>query len=88
VRFGVDYGDFVLEAVRIVSHGKQKGMRPVNLRGMVEIDPYEHDMFKRVIELRKSRTTTKDLAYWLKIFANAMYGFFAEVNPDNVRPLH
>jgi DNA polymerase elongation subunit (family B) len=26
-------------------------------------------------------------ALTLKIFANAMYGFFAEVNPENVKPL-
>ena len=77
----------VLEAIRIVPVGKQKGMRPVKLRGMVEIDPYKHDMFKQVIELRKSKTTNKDLAYALKLFANAMYGFFAEVNPENVKPL-
>ena len=77
----------VLEAIRVVPIGKQKEMRLVKLRGMIDIDPYKHDMFKRVIELRKSKTTNKDLAYALKIFANAMYGFFAEVNPENVRPL-
>jgi hypothetical protein len=80
-------GSEVLEAIRIAPHGKQADMRAVNLRGMVEIDPYKHDLFKRVIELRKSRDTNQELGYWLKIFANAMYGFFAEVNPYNVHPL-
>ncbi len=78
----------ILEAIRVVPRGKQKGMRPVKFRGQIEIDPYQHDMFKRVIELRKSPTTSKDDAYALKSFANAMYGFFAEVNPENVRPVH
>jgi hypothetical protein len=29
----------------MVPHGKQAGMRSVNLRGMVEIDPYKDDLF-------------------------------------------
>jgi len=77
----------ILEAIRVVPQRKQKGMKPVKFRGQIEIDPYQHDMFKRVIELRKSSTTSKDDAYALKIFANAMYGFFAEVNPENVYPI-
>ena len=44
-------------------------------------------MFKKVIELRKKNSSNEELAYWLKIFANSMYGFFAETNPEEVKPL-
>src|SRR5437764_2652974 len=44
----------ILRAVRLVPHGKQAGMKSVNLRGsMVEIDPYRDDLFRKVIEQRK-----------------------------------
>ena len=69
-------------AIRIVAHGKQLGMTPVNLRGMVEVNPYEDDLFKRVIEQRKLHKSDEDLYYWLKTFANSIYGFFVEVNPE------
>lgn len=72
----------VIRAIRIVPHGKQPEMEPVNLRGMVEIDPYKEDLFKRTIEQRKLHKIDKDLQYWLKVFANSMYGFFAEINPE------
>jgi hypothetical protein len=37
----------ILKAVRMVPHGKQAGMKSVNLRGsMVMIDPYKDDVFK------------------------------------------
>src|SRR5438128_3882299 len=36
----------ILKAIRMVPHGKQAGMKKVNLRGsMVEIDPYSDDLF-------------------------------------------
>jgi hypothetical protein len=69
-------------ARRIVPHGKQTGMRPVYLRGTVKIDPYKDDLFRKVIEERKRHKSDKDLYYWLKIFANAIYGFFVEINPE------
>jgi hypothetical protein len=72
----------VIRAIRIVPRGKQLAMQPVNLRGMVEIDPYKEDLFKHAIEQRKLHKSDKDLHHWLKIFANSMYGFFAEINPE------
>jgi hypothetical protein len=39
----------VIRAIRMEAHGKQGGMRSVNLRGMVEIDPYNDDIFRKVI---------------------------------------
>ena len=73
----------ISKGIRIVSHGKQAGMRSVNLRGsMVEIDPYKDDLFTKVIEQRKLNKADKKLYYWLKIFANAIYGFFVELIPE------
>ena len=72
----------VIRAIRIVPRGQQKLMEPVNLRGMVEINPYEDDLFKRTIEQRKLHKSNADLYSWLKVFANSMYGFFAEINPE------
>src|SRR5438876_7786342 len=58
-------------------------MRSVNLRGsMVEIDPYKDDLFRKVIEQRKLNKSDKALYYWLKIFANSIYGFFVELLPE------
>jgi hypothetical protein len=73
----------ILNAVRLVAHGKQAGMRSVNLRGsMVEIDPYKDDLFRKVIEQRKLHKSDKALYYWLKILANSIYGFFVELIPE------
>lgn len=43
----------ILKAIGIVPVGKQSGMRPVSLRGMVQIDPYKDDLFQCVIQQRK-----------------------------------
>jgi hypothetical protein len=73
----------IIQAKRMVPHCKQAGMRNVNLRGMVEIDPYKDDIFRKVIEQRKLDKSDAALYYWLKIFANSIYGFFVELNPEN-----
>jgi hypothetical protein len=73
----------ILRAVRLVPHGKQAGMKAVNLRGsMVEINPYKDDIFRKVIEQRKLNKADKKLYYWLKILANSIYGFFVELIPE------
>lgn len=73
----------IVRAIRVVPHGKQEGMQTVNLRGsMVEINPYKDDLFRKVIEQRKLNKADKKLYYWLKIFANSIYGFFVELNPE------
>jgi len=73
----------ILRAFRMVPHGKQAGMRTVNLRGsMVEINPYKDDLFRKVIEQRKLNRADKKLYYWLKILANSIYGFFVELVPE------
>lgn len=73
----------ILRAIRMVPHGKQAGMKTVNLRGsMVEINPYKDDLFRKVIEQRKLNKADKKLYYWLKILANSIYGFFVELIPE------
>jgi len=73
----------IIRAIRIMPHGKQKGMKTVRLRGsMVEIDPYKDDLFRKVIEQRKLNKADKKLYYWLKILANSIYGFFVELIPE------
>jgi hypothetical protein len=73
----------IVRAIRMVPHGKQAGMRTVNLRGsMVDIDPYKDDLFRKVIEQRKLHKEDEALYYWLKILANSIYGFFVELIPE------
>jgi len=72
----------IIRAISMVPHGRQAGMRSVNLRGMVEIDPYRDDLFRKVIEQRKLHKADAALYYWLKILANSIYGFFVELNPE------
>jgi hypothetical protein len=74
----------ILKAMRLVPHRQQTGMKSVGLRGMVKIDPYKDDLFKRVIEQRKLHKSSPELYYWLKIFANSIYGFFVEINPEAI----
>lgn len=74
----------VIRAARLVPHGKQPGMRSINLRGsMVKINPYRDDLFRKVIEQRKLHKTDEALYYWLKILANSIYGFFVELVPED-----
>jgi len=60
----------------MVPRGKQTGMESVNLRGMVKVDPYKDDLFRKIIEQRKLNKADEALYYWLKILANSIYGFF------------
>ena len=70
----------ILNAIRIVPVDKQLGMKSVSLRGMVQIDPNKNDLFQSVIQQRKLHKHDAALYYWLKIFANSIYGFFVETN--------
>ena len=44
----------VIEAIRMVPHGKQKGLKPTVLCGKVRIDPRKDDFFRHVIEQREA----------------------------------
>lgn len=78
----------IVDAFRIEAHGVLPNLKPVKLRGAVEVDPRNQDFFKVVIEERnrlKTRTdlseTEKDrLNLALKVLANsASYGIYAEM---------
>ena len=80
----------ILQAFRVVPEGKQAGLKPVSLRGMIEIDPSRDDFFKAIIEARARvrkdlslpASEREALAYFLKILANSgSYGLFVEINP-------
>jgi hypothetical protein len=61
----------------------QKGLRPVLLRGMVEIDARKHSFFKHIIEQRTAHESVPALHYWLKILASSgSYGLFVELNQN------
>jgi hypothetical protein len=73
----------IQKAIAVVPHGKQKGLRSVSLRGMVEIDANKHSFFRHVIEQRAAHESDPALHYWLKILANSgSYGLFVELNPN------
>jgi hypothetical protein len=74
----------ILRAVRVVPHGKQRGLRPVKLRGAVRIDPRRDDLFRKIIEERRRHKDDEELYHWLKIFANSIYGCFVELNPETL----
>jgi hypothetical protein len=70
----------ILRAIRVVPHGKQKGLKPVRLRGAVRIHPGHDDIFRKIVEERRRHKDDKDLSRWLKLFANSIYGCFVELN--------
>ena len=72
----------ILKAVRMVSSGRQSGLRRTNLGGMVEINPQD-DFYRTVIEQRVSHRKNKPLSDFLKVLANSgSYGLFVEVNTE------
>jgi hypothetical protein len=73
----------VLKAICVVPHGRQRGMKPIVLRGVIKIDPYPHDFFKVLIEQRKANESDKTLKHALKVIANSTaYGAFVELNEE------
>jgi len=69
----------VLKALRIVPHGKQPGMKPITLRGVVKVDPYRDDFFKVLIEQRPRFVSAK-ARQWLCL--RMKNGYFA---PSRIR---
>jgi hypothetical protein len=74
----------ILRAIRVVPHGKQAGLKPIRLRGAVRIDPRRDDFFRKIVEERRRHKSDPELYHWLKIFANSIYGCFAETNPETL----
>lgn len=78
----------VVDAFRLEARGVLDGLRPVKLRGAIEVDPRRQDFFKVVIEERQRLATRSDLSEVerkrldkaLKVLANATsYGIYAEM---------
>lgn len=42
------------KAIRMVAHGRQKGLKPTSLRKMVEVDPRPDDLFRVMVEQKRS----------------------------------
>lgn len=75
----------VHEAIRLVAHGKQRGLKPIKLRNAISVDPRREDFFTRVIEYRKQNKADDRLQYFLKILANSTsYGTYLELNPVKI----
>jgi len=75
----------VQEAFRIVPHAKQRGLKPIKLRGAISVDPRKEDFFTRVIEYRKQNKANDRLQHFLKILANSTsYGTYLELNPVKI----
>lgn len=71
----------IQRAIKIVPHGKQSGLKPVNLRSFVRVNPNEDDFFKHIIEQRKAHESDKELKHALKIIANSgAYGLFVQLD--------
>jgi len=79
----------VEEAIELVPVGRQAGLAPVALRGLIPIDPLKDDFFRRVIEARYEirrrinlpSEERERLQRFLKVLANSgSYGIFAELN--------
>jgi hypothetical protein len=76
----------ILKAIRVVPEGKQKGLRPIALRGKEQVDPILGNLFKSLIEAkeRAKKQDDEEQAYFLKIMANSGYGIFIETTPRRV----
>lgn len=79
----------VKDAFGLHANGRSNELKPVSLRGRIEVNPREEDFFKVVIEERKRLATRADvpqsekgrLDKALKVIANATsYGIYAEMN--------
>ena len=79
----------IVDAFKLVPVGKLAGLRTVRLGGEVAVNPMTQDLFRTVIEQRKSLAKTKELSEEevnrldkaLKVMASATsYGIFAEMN--------
>ncbi len=72
------------KAIRMVAHGRQKGLKATSLRGMVAVDPRKQDLFQVMVEQKQVyKTKNEALSYFLKICANSTsYGMFFELTPQ------
>jgi len=76
-----DQAPEIIRALRLVPVGRQRGLKPVKLRGEIEVDPRSEDFFRAVIERRKSLPASEEiLSESLKVTSNSTsYGIYAEM---------
>ena len=79
----------IVDAFKLVPIGKLPGLRPVRLSGEVWVNPRTQDLYRTLIEQRKSQAKKQGMAREdadrldkaLKVLANATsYGIYAEMN--------
>lgn len=79
--------------IRFIAHGRTNGLKPVELRGAVGVDPRARDFFRAVIEQRHLLEARDDLDEaerqrldpFLKVLANSSsYGIYAEMNRNYI----
>ena len=79
----------IVDAFKLVPHRKRADLKSIRLGGEVGVNPLRQDLFRTVIEQRKSLPKRKELSKEdvdrldkaLKVLANATsYGIFAEMN--------
>jgi len=79
----------IVDAFRIESRGMLSGLKPIRLRGSIEVDPRKQDFFRVAIEERKRlgfqrgipESEKRRLDKALKVLSNATgYGIYAEMN--------
>ena len=71
----------ILKAIRILSVGKQAGLRPVQLLGKIRIDPNVDEFYQHVVEQKEANKADPTLRKGLKCIGNAgAYGPLVELN--------
>ena len=77
----------LIRAFRLIPQGQQRGLRPVKLRGAVDVDPRTQDFFRVVVEQRHRLPDGNPLCESLKVVANAgSYGIFAQMDRHELPP--
>ena len=83
----------ILQAIKVVPHGLQSGLRPEKLHSQVEVNPRRDDLAVKLVELRSAiKSKSPELAGGLKVAANsAAFGIFSQLDIrslDSSTPLH
>lgn len=76
----------ILEAIQVVPHGIQPGLRPVMLHGQIEVDRLRDDLAVKLIELRTAmKSKNPELAAGLKVAANSVaFGLLCQLNVQDL----
>jgi hypothetical protein len=72
----------ILEAIKIVPHGVQPGLKAVKLHSQMKVDPRRDDLAVKLIELRSAmKIKNPEMAGGLKVAANsAAFGIFSQLD--------